>query len=367
MKELIVAKKLPNMKIGVVLDKSTPKNIYYSQIVPMVENVIKYQTEIIAHNSLPIKKPRTASYKGYNFLCKILFYSEYEILYVRSELLFMRLFIARYFIRNKYKICFDFRGLDSAESKYKHSNPIKEVVLKNIERFIYRNSDYLLAVSNRLKSHLHLMYGARQVFVQPCMVTKNVEKVFFPITENDKIRFVYVGGVSGWQNINKMLLMFSEISKGTVQCYLTIITNDLSSVISKIKKNKIVNVEVKSIDDRNLLLEELTKHDFGFLIRDDILMNNVSSPIKYVEYISHGVIPILTKGIGDYSMLTIEHNLGIVLDTCEISMDKLFEIRNDPKIYKRLYKVSKTLIWSPMKTPLNTIGKRLINRPTIDV
>ena len=52
---------------------------------------------------------------------------------------------------------------------------------------------------------------------------------------------------------------------------------------------------------------------FGLLIRDDTVTNNVSSPVKFAEYLSRGLKIIISPGVGDYTNEIFQHNLGFVI------------------------------------------------------
>jgi glycosyltransferase involved in cell wall biosynthesis len=51
----------------------------------------------------------------------------------------------------------------------------------------------------------------------------------------------------------------------------------------------------------------------------------VSSPVKIAEYLGCGLPVILTHGIGEYSNLILNSNLGLVLDETEDTVTQLVE------------------------------------------
>ena len=47
--------------------------------------------------------------------------------------------------------------------------------------------------------------------------------------------------------------------------------------------------------------------DYGLILREDCLVNNVAFPTKLIDYISNGIIPIVdTKNIGDFNELGLQ-------------------------------------------------------------
>lgn len=61
--------------------------------------------------------------------------------------------------------------------------------------------------------------------------------------------------------------------------------------------------------------EYLLAADYGLLIRENSITNYVASPVKFAEYLSCGLKVIISSELGDYSALTMKHNLGYVIDS----------------------------------------------------
>jgi len=141
-------------------------------------------------------------------------------------------------------------------------------------------------------------------------------------------------------------LGYKKVSTEITNTSLTIITLDKEQANKSLTSKNITDVEVKSMSQEEVI-KDLQNYDFGFLLRDDILLNNVASPIKFVEYISQGVMPIVSKGIGDYSALVEQYSLGIVIDIKEgfLDIDKIKSIMDDKEVHKRLYKISEDYLW----------------------
>jgi len=186
--------------------------------------------------------------------------------------------------------------------------------LKIIERVIFENFNYFFFVSEQMKEHFVKIYNldVNNCYVFPSMV--NGEIFFRDETLRRKIRnemgikekdiiFVYSGGTSVWQNIDLMLESF----KGALEiredlCFL-FITNNKQLIAKKVQdmyipqnKVKILTCPYKDVG------KYLNAADVGLLIRDNILMNKVASPIKLSEYLSIG-LDVLT---------TIKYSEGII-------------------------------------------------------
>jgi len=326
--------------------------IVRSQTIKIVSrlNIEKNQNYIM----LPFLDERI--YKNDN---NIIFYKNYlntlrkidediNYIYTRSFVVFIKLFLFRFLRKNKFKILIDFRGLASAESFARNKSIIKFKIYELIELFAYKNADSVHSVSFFLKDWLTSKWGTRDVNVVPCCVDKIILKEKNNI--DNEIKFVYVGSTSFWQKIESTIRLYKTIESKVENSSLTIITKEKKAVTQLLKDNGVRKFKVKSLLQEEVL-SDLVSYDFGFLLRDNILMNNVASPVKFIEYISRGVIPILSSGIGDYSSLVIKKKIGIIVKNNEIDINQINFYYNDNDILNRLYKCSSKFTWdSHLKT-----------------
>ena len=105
----------------------------------------------------------------------------------------------------------------------------------------------------------------------------------------------------------------------------------------KIKEHNLRNFFVKFVQ-HDYMQEELSKYDFGFLIRKNNIVNTVSSPIKFMEYLNAGVIPIMTPFVGDYSNLAIKRDLAIVYENIDSVIN---EVSNEKSNIQRQLNINK--------------------------
>ena len=60
--------------------------------------------------------------------------------------------------------------------------------------------------------------------------------------------------------------------------------------------------------------EILAACDYGILIRENTVTNQVASPTKFAEYLASGLPVIISANLGDYSGFVVEHKCGIKLN-----------------------------------------------------
>jgi glycosyltransferase involved in cell wall biosynthesis len=215
--------------------------------------------------------------------------------------------------------------------------------LNKIEIFVYKHADIIHTVSNNFKYYLLKNFGNRNIKVYPCAITSVTQKK----QRNKKtISFIYLGSIASWQKFEETVQLYGFIENSLTDVHLTIITKQKEEAKQIIIKNKINNFNIKSLTHKEVI-KDLINYDFGFLLRDNIVVNNVASPIKFLEYISNGVIPIITKGIGDYSYITKKNNIGVLVDSnFTLDINNLSNILNDKEIYNKLHNVSKKYTWT---------------------
>ena len=84
----------------------------------------------------------------------------------------------------------------------------------------------------------------------------------------------------------------------------------------------------------------------GILLRKQELLNRVSCPLKFGEYLAAGIPVVLTKGIGDTESIVQENNIGIIVnelheDEYMNASKKVTQLLEDSEIKKRCQSVAK--------------------------
>jgi len=58
--------------------------------------------------------------------------------------------------------------------------------------------------------------------------------------------------------------------------------------------------------------DHLIVGDYGLLIRENSVTNQVASPVKFAEYLACGLKVIISEDLGDYTKLSSQKNWGYV-------------------------------------------------------
>jgi hypothetical protein len=256
-------------------------------------------------------------------------------IYIRSIDVFVKNYL-QLKINNNHLV-YDFRALLFLESFSRRNNYFIAAIIFSIELTIYLLADEICCVSKNLRSCLFKFFlYRRKIYVFPCLVSESEIRTRSPrLSKKSVYNFVYLGSLSKWQNFNQVVDLYKQYSDNN-NATLTVITKDRHKA-SEILKTKNVVAKVISLNNSEVL-NELEKFDFGFLLRDNKLLNFVASPVKYLEYLSSGVIPIMNSGIGDYSEEAKSNNIAILLKRgnklIKADLSKLIE---DKTYNQRLY------------------------------
>ena len=255
-------------------------------------------------------------------------------LYTRNIWEFALMFLFIKIIRRHYLI-YDYRGLASSEFSFNNGNKIKRSIINLFEKLPSKFANEIHTVSLKFKEFLSEHYNTHVNHVVPCLVNKISS--FDNPNINGEIKLIYVGGMNKWQKIEEILVYFNTIQT-KLDCSLTIITGDQEKLKPYLTKYKHLNIQTLS-GNNDFVIKELRKHHVGFLFRDDLIFNQVASPVKFLAYITNGVIPIMSNNIGDYSDLTKNLEIGFtdkeILSREEIinKRRKLFNIQNKLNIF----------------------------------
>lgn len=168
-----------------------------------------------------------------------------------------------------------------------------------MEWFILRKASFLLFVSEDMLRHYQRIYKYRgkNYAIVPCF-NMVLDKSSFCQEKYQTPSFVYTGNLSGWQCFPETVDMFKKIKCLLPNANLTIYTKDQEDA-KRILKEKGVSADVKYLPAEELA-GELKKYKYGFLIRDNIEVNKVATPIKMNTYLANGIIPVFSDVIGAF-------------------------------------------------------------------
>ena len=213
--------------------------------------------------------------------------------YINSEL-------CDYIFNDEVKSHIDIHGVVAEEMKMS-GDLIRSELAAYVESNIINACDRIICVTESMKNHYKKKYNIEEdrFLVVPIFSSSTIDTdaVLSNKKEKDKDIIIYSGGLNKWQNIE----MMNEIIEKTVDDYdyrMYVFDPDL---YKKTVNNDIIDKMIIDNISHDEIEKELLKSDFGFVLRENNIVNMVACPTKLIEYIKYGVIPILLNDkLGDF-------------------------------------------------------------------
>lgn len=178
---------------------------------------------------------------------------------------------------------------------------------KYARKYLWRFLEYFslcmakgnIFVSEAMLSHYQHIYeyDKSNYCIMPCF-NQELDLRLFTAEKYATPSFVYAGSLSRWQCIDRTLLLFKDIHALFPQATLTLLTKEKEKAISLCHKYG-VKAEIKFVASSELQ-QVLGAYKYGFIVRDDIAVNNVATPTKMNSYMAAGVIPVYSDVINDF-------------------------------------------------------------------
>lgn len=194
------------------------------------------------------------------------------------------------------------------------------------ESLVVRYSDAIICVSERLVRHLmdkhDIPNGKLEVI--PCCIPDSMVGPD-PATRRslrnqlglaDQTVLVYSGGTASYQCVPQMCELFACLSQQMPNLFWLILTWSAPETFL----HELEHLGVPSDRHRALrlpqtkVLDYLAACDAALLLRQDHILNHVSSPTKFAEYLAAGLPVIVSPHVGDTPIWVRDHDLGLVID-----------------------------------------------------
>ncbi len=242
------------------------------------------------------------------------------------------------------EVVYDGRGAIKAEWKEYQviQNPKMLSEIFNLEKEVVLKSDDRVAVSNKLIEYWQNEFGyhSKHHVVIPCTLNKLFEEVVLSestINEAKKaigfdekaIVFVYSGSVAGWQSFNMLHDYISPILSMDSNYKLMFLSDEDENILKLQHQfpHQVICKKLKVNDVPKYLLAA----DYGLLLREETVTNQVASPVKFAEYIACGLKVIISQHLGDYTELVETCENGI-LNGKQVSFHKKVLLSDKQKI-----------------------------------
>lgn len=319
--------------------------IIKSQVVPLLNAIsTEYDITLVTfEKGLSLRANESfshigvsSSYRLIQFI-KLLYFliknkQHFDIIHIRSYMPMLPVIFLKKTLFKFPKIVFDLRGVypEELELKYQKTNNKKHLYLfrffKKMELYFLKYADENIVVSHAFKEYLIEQYyvtlptisnhiNVIPTFSKPNLLVSESNKIKLPFSK-ESILFVYSGSIDIWQKFNETVELFKLINKEILNAKFLVLTYETEKAkktleIFNINKEDYYITKCTSLE----IFDYLKQAHFAFLLRDLSIINQVSSPIKFQDYINCNLKLIISRKIGDTEALVKKHELGVFIDS----------------------------------------------------
>ena len=210
------------------------------------------------------------------------------------------------------------QGVMPEESLMRNNSKIRYYVLSVIEKFILKRAKFLFFVSESMKEHYIKKYNIevdQKCFIMPCFNELCINESAFSIENKyNSNTFVYVGSLNKWQCFDSIIKLYTAIEE---RCgnntKLYVFTKEKEKALEVINQNRTQNYQIDYVSAEKLG-ETICQYKYGFVLRDDCIVNTVATPTKLSNYISQGIIPIYSSCLQSFHKINQDIELAVVAD-----------------------------------------------------
>lgn len=224
------------------------------------------------------------------------------------------------YLSGKKRIIIWFQGVFSEESYMKHNSKLRKFILEYIEKYILKKAQFIFFVSEEMKRFYSQRFKVNlegKYYVMPCFNSNIRKDAFIAEDKYNNNIFCYIGSLSVWQEFGKILDCYKKIEQsGFPGTKLLVLTREKQKAQELVKQAGIKNYCVDYVPIKRLS-KALTKAKFGFILRDNVIVNRVATPTKISTYIANGLIPIYSECLVDFN--NVAKNMKYVIPFNDIT------------------------------------------------
>ena len=208
------------------------------------------------------------------------------------------------------------------------SRYVRKFLWECLERLALKYGKKIFFVSKTMLEHYKKKYGymGENYFIMPCF-NQVLDLSCFSGEKYSSPSFVYAGSLSRWQCIDETLSLYKKIKDIFPQATLTLLTKERETARKMCEKYE-VTADVEFIPSSELQ-KKLKEYKYGFIVRDDIIVNNVATPTKMNSYMAAGVIPVYSDVIGDFKFLFSNMLYAIPFHSIQECLDRIINIEEE--------------------------------------
>ncbi|WP_434718241.1 glycosyltransferase [Paraburkholderia sp. A1BS-2L] len=170
------------------------------------------------------------------------------------------------------------------------------------ERNAVENASFVVVVSESMGAYLAHKYRdllRAKVIVLPIFSADEWSDAARSYVDGKPV-VIYAGGTQRWQKVPEMMRVVRD---AVDYAHWWIYTPDVDVMRNAAAPEVVHHPQFHVASATRAELSKIYEScHFGFVLRDDMVVNNVSCPTKLIEYLAFGIVPIVdTPNIGDFN------------------------------------------------------------------
>ena len=200
----------------------------------------------------------------------------------------------------------DMHGVVPEEFRY-HNDFYNAMVTERLEELAVKNATIIICVTNAMKDYLQQKYRGNlkgEILIYP--ISPHIPDLHWQRNVTDKPIVIYAGGVQKWQQAPLMAqAMVQQCDLCSYEIYTPNPVEFITLLPENYRSHAAFTFGCKTTEE---LMKIYSRCQYGFILREDIVVNNVACPTKLVEYIATGIVPIVkSPAIGDFKKLNMRY------------------------------------------------------------
>lgn len=178
----------------------------------------------------------------------------------------------------------------------------------HVERQAIKKSDLIIVVTDKMREHICEKYQGKtrgEFILLPIMKDLDWAPTIKPKI-NGRFVVVYAGGTQKWQQIGKMINTIEKNINGYMFRIFCPSPSEFNQMLpDTLKNNRYLSISNKASSE---IIDEYKTNHFGFILRENNIINRVACPTKLIEYLGMGIVPIVDSvEIGDFNNLGMQY------------------------------------------------------------
>lgn len=234
----------------------------------------------------------------------------------------------KYYFKGYHNFILWQQGATADESFMRNHSKLRYWVLNKIDIFAMKKAQAILYVSKYMREYYEKLGKCsftNKSYLMPCF-NEVYDRAVFDSKDYSKKIFTYVGSLDLWQCFEQTVDIYKKIEDKLQDCFFKVLTFEEEKGKRILEEKGVRNYSVKRVPKEEVK-QELLEANYGFIIREDSIVNRVATPTKFSSYLSSGVIPIFSKCLTDFTLESSKMKYTLPLDD-EIDVTSLLDFVN---------------------------------------